>query len=677
MTKRTPIANGAFSIQDFWIPLLDHAKPIHRQLAKGWTCIDKGLPAFQEAPITLHAGAEAVDTAPVILVSAPGAVGKTTLARQISWATGSVYIDLATAGPVGEHTLSGGLFQSDLMEGWSQGTVALLIDGLDEARLKVNSESFDAFLRDVVRLSEMTPLPTILFGRTDAVDHAWLLLADKYQAPILKISYYDEESASKFVRARVQSKSGIPQHLPVQLEAAEFLLSRLRAQTEDDGDRFSGYAPVLLAVADRVLKEDNPSTLVSRVQDNHEPVTLQSVVDAILVRDRDKLRSIDFEDRNLLEVLYSPTEQMDRLAARVYNLPVPEQTVRMSHSDAKRYEEALESWFPDHPFLAVPRSSVFDAAIAADALSRPAFAAAALSKELRRGAAANPFLSVFYPGKGETTFPSEHVGVVYASVRSRLKLTEAATLSVIGGAERDGDSFPGDSSAEVEISLFGEKQDDVATGAIDGAGVLVLGAHVADAHIYLPDGTVELGSGSEATVAGPVSIECSALSIDAQNIVVESARGDQESSVFLQAEEGVGHCPSNLTVREGVSLAVCWPGAEIYPWTRFAKGLPEIDDVAISEALRRFRMFMSVFRGGKGRGLSRSRSKIESGRMTKGAGEVVLEALLREGILSRDDKSYFLSTDVLGEKLGVNWVDCQQYKFGPRVLDFFRQVLRR
>jgi len=677
MRKEMYPVTREFSIQEFWTPLLAAAKPVCGRFAKGWQCIGTGRPTFQEAPLTLQTSCENVGAAPVILVSAPGAVGKTTLAQQISYATGSVYIDLAAAGPVGEHTLSGGLFQSNLMDGWSGGTVALLIDGLDEARLKVNSESFDAFLQDVIRLSERSPLPTILFGRTDAVDHAWLVLAEKYDVPILEISYFDHESSLEFVEARIQRRSKIPQHLAVQYEAAELLLAGLRIQTEDDGDRFAGYAPVLVAVAERVLEETNPSTLVSMIKDSQEPVTLQGVVDAILDRDRRKLNPLSFEDPKLIEVLYSPAEQMDRLASRIYDVPVPEQGVRMSHNDAKRYEEALESWFPDHPLLAEPRSSVFDAAISAHALSKREFASAALSRELQRGAAANPFLSVFYPRKGRTSVPAEHVGVVYASVRSRLKLREAATLSVVGEWGRDAQPSQGLPSAEVEISLLDESHTDLVTCGIDGRGVVILGSEIADAHIYLPEGTVKIGLGDEATIAGPVNIECRELSIDAKNVVVEASRGYQRSSVFIRAEECVGPYPANVATRDSVGLTVCWPGAAAYPWTVFSREISEPDDIAISEGLRRFRMFMSVFRGGKPQGLSRGRSKIESERMTKGTGEAVLSALLEEGILSRDDKRYFLSTDVLGERLGVNWVDCQQYNFGTRVLDFLRQVLSR
>ena len=56
------------------------------------------------------------DFSPIILVSAPGAVGKSTLARQIAFETNSIYVDLAEADVVGGNTLSGGIRRSGLSE---------------------------------------------------------------------------------------------------------------------------------------------------------------------------------------------------------------------------------------------------------------------------------------------------------------------------------------------------------------------------------------------------------------------------------------------------------------------------------------------------------------------------------------------------------------------------------
>ena len=212
-------------------------------------------------------------------MSAPGAVGKSTLARQIAFRTGSIYLDLAAAGPVGDNTLSGGLFQSRLAQNWQEGSIALLIDGLDEARLRVTQEAFEAFLHDVARLSRDRELPTVLFGRTRAIEDAWLeLYGQAVESALFEIGYYGPPQAIAFAEDLVRHLRPNDVHMRVRLTAAELLLSGLRQQTEQDGDRFAGYAPVLAAVADRVTSESNPGALVSGIKSGSKSVTLQSVV---------------------------------------------------------------------------------------------------------------------------------------------------------------------------------------------------------------------------------------------------------------------------------------------------------------------------------------------------------------------------------------------------------------
>ena len=441
---------ATYSIDAFWKPRLANATAVSGPFIRGWNPVRDGLATFHEAPLSLSkqfGEPPAPASAPLILVSAPGAVGKSTLAKQIAFHTRSVYVDLATAGPVGESTLSGGLLQCKLVEGWLNNTVALLIDGLDEARLRVTQEAFEAFLRDVARLSTGRTLPTILFGRTGAISDAWLVMdGENLSTPVFEIGFYDHQAAVNFTKTRLRHASETTAHLDVQFRAVELLLSRLRQETESDGDRFAGYAPVLLAVADRVVKERNAGALVAAIESGHQAVTLQSVVNAILNREHQKLESLQFEDETLANRLYSPGEQLDWLVAHTYGTAAPAQPAQTSNEDGRRYERALKAWVPEHPFLGGgggdSPSSVFDAAISAHALSKPGSAEAALRRELGRGAAANPFLSVFYPRQpehaGVVALPVEHIGIVYASVRSRLALGETATLTVMESGRGDG-----------------------------------------------------------------------------------------------------------------------------------------------------------------------------------------------------------------------------------------------
>ena len=677
-----------YTIQEFWQPRLNVARIQPASLVMGWQFVNEGLDTFKEAPLTLSTELSAdgnPERSSILLVSAPGAVGKSTLARQIAYATGAVYLDLAKAEPVGGNTLSGGLVKSGLFPKWEEQTTAILIDGLDEARIRVTQEALEAFLYDVAELSNGRELPTVLFGRTGAVQDTWLVLADRdVELAVLEIGYYGPEASVDFAEARLRATRPNSPHVIAERRAVELLLTRLREQTESDGDRFAGYAPVLQAVADRVSKDDNASALVAQIEQGAQPVTLKSVLSAILERERGKLGGLPFEDSKLVDSLYSPDEQLDRIVGRRYGTPPPD-LPSMGANDAKIYDAALQTWVAEHPFInggGTP-SAVFDGMISVHALRRPESAEIVLQRELTRGAAANPFLSEFYSelqteqsaGSGIAFLPPEHIGVVYASLRARLSLGDTASLHVEGREDAEDE---GVLRAEVEISLARRDTDRprVLYFESDQTGTVRLGPHVEDADITVPYTQVEIGPGSEAVLVAPVSIQCEKLVITTEKIIVESPSERHATSVFLEADNLASPNMVSVPVLRGdASLAVSWPDARVHPWTSFATEPTPIEDPRVDEALRRLRKFVIAFRSHSRGGLARFRGKIEQSRMTKGAGQAVLEAMLAQRIVSLEGSMYRLDPEMLVAQAGVNYTTCMARRFGPEAVAFAMRAL--
>lgn len=678
-----------YTIQEFWGPRLNATRITSGSLVKGWKFVKEGLDTFQEAPLTLStelsANSDPEDSS-ILLVSAPGAVGKSTLARQIAYATGAVYLDLAAAEPVGGNTLSGGLVRSGLFPKWENQSTAIVIDGLDEARLRVTQEALEAFLNDVAELSKGRELPTVLFGRTGAVQDTWLVLTDTdIELAVLEIGYYGPEASVDFAEARLRATRPNSPHAKAERRAVELLLTRLRKQTESDGDRFAGYAPVLQAIADRVSKDDNPSALVAQIEKGAHPVTLRGVVSAILERECGKLGGLPFEDPKLADILYSPDEQLDRLVARYYRTPPPDLPA-MGAKDAQIYDAALDTWVAEHPFLngggGTP-SAVFDAMISVHALQNPASAEAALQRELARGAAANPFLSEFYSelyaaqsaGFGTAFLPPEHIGVVYASLRARLSLGDSASLLVEGREDAEGEEVL---RAEVEISLARRDADRprVLYFERDQTGTVRMGVHVEDVNITVPYTQVEIGPGSEAVLVAPVSIQCAKLVITTEKIIVESPSGRHDAAVSLEADGLFSPKMVSVPVIRGHAvLTASWPDARTHPWTSFATEPTPIEDPRVDEALRRLRKLVIAFRSHSRGRLARFKGKIEHARMTKGTGQAVLETMLAEGVISLEGPMYFLDPDKLAAQAGVNYVDCMARRFGPEAIAFAMRAL--
>ena len=388
-------------------------------------------------------------------------------------------------------------------------------------------------------------------------------------------------------------------HLETGYRALEILLNRLRENTQEDGDRFAGYAPVLQAVANHVAQEANPSTLISKAEKGEQPVTLQKVVEAILEREQQKLQTLTFGDANLALRLYHPAEQLQRLVARVYKRPAPPLPA-MNPKDAQTYSTALETWVPEHPFLdgtSNAASAVFGAVIVAAALRDPSTAEVASLQELAKGAAANPFLAEFYfDGETGRNLPPEHIGIIYASLRARLSLGDSASLTVDG--LEDGDEID-QLRAEVEISIarFGNEQARILRFESDQAGPVRLGSHIEDIDISAPFATVEIGGAQEAVLVAPISVQCQKLKFAAERLIVEKSPTMPDSAVMLEAEVADTGTVVSVPVLNGqVTLSVAWPDAETYPWTSFRSSPTTTQDPRADEALRRFRKFVISFR---------------------------------------------------------------------------------
>ena len=680
-----------YTISEFWIPRLGcQSQAMPQSLVQGWSFVNKGLSTFVEAPLTLSTeefGSEADPMhSSVLLVSAPGAVGKSTLARQIAFSTGSVYVDLAKADPVGGHTLSGGLVRSNIYSAWDSDKMSVLIDGLDEAALKTTKEGLEAFLADVAELSTHRAIPTVLFGRTGAIQDAWLVLTEQLgdTVGVFEIGYYTPEESINFAEAQLKVAHPNRQHPAVDREALTLLLQGLRSQTATEGDRFAGYAPVLQAVAEHVGGESNPGRLVNEMQQGiQSTVTLHSVVTAILRREQKKLGSLRFKEDGLGERLYQPQEQLNRLVAKVYQGPPPG-LPDMPAEDAETYATALETWVGEHPFLGGvtgTSSVVFQAVISAQALKNLAAAQEAQKRELAKGDAANPFLYVFYTGEefgsGTMTLPDEHIGVIYSSLRASLARGDTASLLVEESDDDGEETFIAD--VEIEIVRRGSDCPTLLPFETESIGSICLGPHVKDVTIRMPQARVEIGQSSEVSFVAPVDIQCYDLAILAKRVIVDTAPESETAAVFLQAD-GFSDTPMTVmpVTRNGAKLMASWPGVDNYPWNSFAteRRMALSNDPRVHEGLRRFRKFVIEFRAHGHGGLARSRDKIDSTRMTKGTGQAVLKAMLNASIVTRDQARYYLNTGKLGELTETTYEDCMASQFGPRAIDFVRKALQ-
>ena len=325
---------------------------------------------------------------------------------------------------------------------------------------------------------------------------------------------------------------------------------------------------------------------------------------------------------------------------------------------------------------------MFDAVISAAALKNASAKDEALRREIRKGAAANPFLYKFYPLAEESetpVVPGEHIGVIYSSFRASLAIGDAARLSIVGDEEEQNSPASGD------IAFIPRGEDRAVsfpfnTGQV---GPICLGVHVNGVNLEVPQARVEIGPGTEAELVAPVSIHSAELSIAAERVSIEGSRIQEQSAVSLKTDNYSGTVSDVPAVRGNVTVRVLWPGNSSFPWTRFEAPKMPSDTLleGEDEALRRLARFVVEFHSLGSVGLACPSNKIDSTRMTKGPGQAVLDHMVAEKVLRRgyvgNRAHYFLDTNKLFELTGATYVDFTVGHFEDKAVAFVRQALEK
>ena len=384
----------------------------------------------------------------LVLISAPAAVGKSTLARAIAAEKGAVLWDLGMAN-VGDNFFSGQILRSfagdngyKYLQALGRGKALVVMDAFDEAWVKAGDDNVQGFLETLAaQLREFHPAhpPVVLLARSEAAGFAEDLANDVgLPTAHFSIAYFERAQAEEFIDLKLD---GIPasqhrSHRDAFDEVRDLLFDRV-FQVLGMGDwndfeakSFLGYAPVLDALSE-FLNTNYASVKadLSSANDDMAGETiwrfLVDIIERILSREKEKLNlpealqgKIPLQTRNSL---YGPEEQCARLASLVLEGLAPE--CEIPPEIREEYEESVQQMLTEHPFLATPKkfaSAVFGDYIWARALQNPL-----LNEPVRTRLAhsiGSPLLARFMietaPREGETpAIPLRDFPVFYESVR--------------------------------------------------------------------------------------------------------------------------------------------------------------------------------------------------------------------------------------------------------------------
>src|SRR5581483_1261856 len=219
-------------IGTFWKCRLAGATKLGPSSLSGWFSNVSVMPGFVEPSISIVQGDP--KTARLLIIAAPGAVGKSSYAGALAAGADAVLVNLAKTDPLGGNFFMGGLAKSFGLKALSDvadGKIALVVDALDEAQMKAGPNGYEAGLLDLATVTAAPAcLPAVLLGRAIAAEAAYrLLTASGYATCLLKIEYFRDDQASEYLRQKLplvaarsgQSEAAFKNHGPRFRDLAE------------------------------------------------------------------------------------------------------------------------------------------------------------------------------------------------------------------------------------------------------------------------------------------------------------------------------------------------------------------------------------------------------------------------------------------------------------------------
>jgi hypothetical protein len=347
----------------------------------------------------------------VIFIEASAAVGKSTLARQVSATLKAPILDLAKV-PVSTgslHTLLTELEaadKSDPVAAFHECKIPVIIDALDEGRLLSNETGIESFLVTTAEflLSNRSVIsrPKLVFlARFESIELARQrieLTAPGITHATAKVGFFDKEGAWRLIQAYAAKAAKPDSQYQRQPEAARDLIAAYFDAIEntlglatgelwqnEQGSVFGGYAPVLAAVGSIVAEIDNFITVANNLKSyggREAWGVIEAVLYEILSREQAKLWELLSAQCNsaLPNEVYDAEEQMVLLAQYVESKPlVGTGRVALPPADMGKYNDMVRTYLPHHPFIR--RHELGNAVLGSTVVSRAVYHGRSISQD--------------------------------------------------------------------------------------------------------------------------------------------------------------------------------------------------------------------------------------------------------------------------------------------------------
>lgn len=323
-------------------------------------------------------------TAEILLIQAPAAVGKSTLARHLSATRRVPLLNLAEV-RVATGSLRGlvseleGPTGMDAIQTFHAGRLPIVIDAIDEGKLLSGEGNIESFLESagafILSDRSVTNAPKlIIFGRSEAAEEAQILLELATKGDVtwstLEVAFFGEAEAREVIDAYAKKDAtGESQYLKNPGPAKELVTTYFGAiekalglgegelWTIERGRRFAGYAPVLAAIGKLLAKVTDYGRVVALLRGMGPQdawTVIETVLGEILDRERGQLceKLAPQASAPLPEETFDRQEQLALLNQHVHGQTLTGTgRVVLPAQDRTRYEQMIANKLSDHPFV--------------------------------------------------------------------------------------------------------------------------------------------------------------------------------------------------------------------------------------------------------------------------------------------------------------------------------------
>lgn len=616
-----------------------------------------------------------------LLFSAPGATGKTSLAKYISHKYNAIYWNLANV-KIGTNSFVGSILSavtapkySQFIDDLNKGNVLLVIDAFDEAELVSGRKMIGNFISDINSNLGTHLNPTvILLARTETAQYIASFCAESgISIKHYEIGFFDEQSSKEFILKSIADDNGNNSQPDVECVDKYYRVIK-ESITEPERESFLGYAPVLEAVSKHIKLWPNRQKLISTLatQDNSVSV-IMAIMDELLGREQKDKVVPAFRERceekhpefSRWDDVFSPQEQLVRIVNylifsdtkySVYSLDfLPPQLI-------DDYQDVLNSFLKQHPFI----RNAYDTDLKSEKLdfTGPAFRDYTLAKIFLE--VGDEDLADFYfeCANSQSYFPSRiffdcymemskrhvysnHISHVYNSYKAKSRIMEIPCLQCSETTDESGQVAYLANFSMIESRTEVTTDDIVAEIYIRNDSLHI--EHLVNVFIDVPGLALVVGkNGVDARVSN-TSVVCKNLKWNSGSVSIESY---DSGECLIVANDGFVGNLNTIDIISGKNLKVFAPNINSYH--RFVPYKYELEsvsgDIDITRFMHALKCILGEFRTHKKDMLAKTIDRIEFVVGSSVVKRKVIDYLKSEGMLFESDHLYKINETKLQEK---------------------------